>query len=206
MIKKVLSGTINGFLAGICIAMGGSIFVACDNKYIGAFLFCVALMTICNMGFALFTGKIGLIVKSHTKDDIIVLLTSLLGNFLSCLVFGLLIKSALPALFEKSAEIAQNKLSQTPVQTILRAVMCGILMYIAVWIYQNKNSNIGILFCIPTFILAGFEHSIADMFYFSLGTVFSKEAVLFVFLVVLGNALGAVILPLLIKARDCLNN
>ena len=56
----------------------------------------------------------------------------------------------------------------------------------------------GILFCIPVFILSGFEHSIADMFYFSLaGTVFQGRSLLFLLLVVLGNSLGGLFIPCL---------
>ena len=42
-------------------------------------------------------------------------------------------------------------------------VLCGILMYTAVWVYKQKNTAAAIFFCVPVFILAGFEHSIADM-------------------------------------------
>ncbi len=54
---------------------------------------------------------------------------------------------------------------------------------------------LGILICIPTFILCGFEHSIADIFYFCNARIFSWQAVLVVLLVALGNALGALIIP-----------
>ena len=37
---------IDGIKAGIMIAIGGSVFLACENRYIGAILFSVALMSI----------------------------------------------------------------------------------------------------------------------------------------------------------------
>ena len=36
-----------GVIAGILIGIGGSVYLACDNKYVGAVLFSVALLCIC---------------------------------------------------------------------------------------------------------------------------------------------------------------
>lgn len=206
MIKKFFSHLLNGILAGLCIALGGSVFLACDNKYIGALLFCVALLTICSFSFSLYTGKIGLIVENHKKEDFIVVTTALLGNALSCAVFGLMIKEGLPALSEKSAEICLSKLAQFPSQTFIRGIFCGVLMYVAVWIYSNKKSIAGILFCVPVFILSGFEHSIADMFYFATANNFSKNAAVFLLLVVFGNTVGGILIPLLVKIKKALSD
>ena len=78
-------------------------------------------------------------------------------------------------------------------------------MYMAVSIYKEKNSPLGILFCIPTFILCGFEHSIADMFYLSAGVAFTAEyilkALLFIALAICGNAVGAIFIALFDKAK-----
>jgi len=48
---------------------------------------------------------------------------------------------------------------------------------------------------VPVFILAGFEHSIADMFYFCAGGQFTLEALVFILVVILGNAVGGIIIP-----------
>ena len=74
-------------------------------------------------------------------------------------------------------------------------------MYLAVSIYKEKDKLIGVIFCIPVFILAGFEHSIADLFYFAASGIVSLPACGFVWTVVLGNTLGAVILPLLVMKK-----
>ena len=37
----MIKGTINGMMAGILIAIGGSVFLACDNRVVGAVLFTV---------------------------------------------------------------------------------------------------------------------------------------------------------------------
>lgn len=206
MTKKFLGGFINAFLAGLCISLGGSVFLACDNKYYGALLFCVALLTICYSAFSLYTGKIGLIVENHKKDDIIVVVTALSGNAAACAIFGLMIKAGLPALSEKSMEICLSKLTQLPVQTFIRGIFCGVLMYIAVWIFSNKKSTLGIFFCVPVFILSGFEHSIADMFYFSAANMFSAKTALFLIIVIAGNSVGGVLIPLLCKIKNALSD
>jgi len=89
------------------------------------------------------------------------------------------------------------KLAQFPLYTFIRGFFCGILMYLAVSIYKEKNSVLGILFCVPVFILCGFEHSIADMFYLGASGIFSVKIILFTALVVAGNTFGAIVLPLL---------
>ena len=70
-------------------------------------------------------------------------------------------------------------------------------MYTAVWVYREKKTPLGILFCIPVFILAGFEHSIADMFYFALAGLYRLRSLWFLLLVVLGNSLGGLFIPCL---------
>ena len=70
-------------------------------------------------------------------------------------------------------------------------------MYLAVSVWRDRQTPLGILFCIPVFILSGFEHSIADMFYFAASGIVSAEAFGFIWLVIIGNALGAMLLPAL---------
>ena len=74
-------------------------------------------------------------------------------------------------------------------------------MYSAVWIYREKKTVTGILFCIPVFILAGFEHSVADMFYFALAGLFTARAAVFIILVVLGNSLGGMFIPAILSLK-----
>lgn len=191
-----------GILAGICVAIGGCVFLACENRYVGAALFSVALLTICYFGFSLYTGRIGMMAESHKKRDYQVLLNGLFGNLAACALFGLLVIEALPALSEKSVAVCEAKLLQTPFQTFARGILCGILMFVAVWIFKKKSTAVGILFCIPVFILSGFEHSIADAFYLSAAGMFNLKAALYVLNVVMGNTVGGLLFPLLMKIKE----
>ncbi len=192
-----------GILAGILIGIGGSVYLSCDNKYVGAVLFSVALLCICMRGFALFTGKVGFIVEAHTRADVSALLLSLLGNLIGTFAAGAAIRYAMPSLGEKALTLCEGKLAQTAPETFLRALFCGILMYLAVVIYRKNQSVWGIFFCVPVFILSGFEHSIANMFYFSASGIVSMEAFFYLWIVILGNAAGAVLMTsLLLLCRE----
>lgn len=190
---------VKGVLAGLCVSIGGCVFLACDNKVVGAFLFSVALLTICYFGFSLYTGKIGYIVESHSGRDIAALVSGLAGNLAGCAAFGLLARAGLTSLAGRAEELCDAKLTQTVPQALIRAFFCGVLMYAAVWIFKSRGSAAGIFVCIPTFILSGFEHSVADAFYFSAAAEFSARSALYVFLIIVGNTLGGCFIPCLEK-------
>jgi formate/nitrite transporter FocA (FNT family) len=202
MLKK----TLEGILAGIMIAIGGTVFVACENKVVGAVFFSIALLTICMKGYSLFTGKVGFLPLSHTREDISALLWGLLGNFIATVICGVLVAVALPAYHTVAEGMVAAKLTQPIYSTLIRGIFCGVLMYAAVSIYREKNSALAIFFGIPTFILAGFEHSIADMFYFALGYSFTLKSALFLLTVIVGNAIGAVMMAFLrLVGEKCQN-
>ena len=152
----------------------------------------MALLTICMKGYSLYTGRVGYLPLSHTKSDLASLFAGLLGNFIATLVCGILVAVALPNLHTAAEGIASAKLGQTAIETLIRGCFCGVLMYAAVSIFKENKSSLGILFCVPTFILAGFEHSIADMFYLALGYSFTLKSLLFILLVIAGNSIGAI--------------
>ncbi len=201
--KKTIIGSI---CAGICIAIGGSVFLACDNKTVGSVLFAVALICICYMGYYLFTGKIGYAAADHSGKNITALAVGLCGNLVVTFLLGVLIRSVLPALGDKAATLCAAKLTQTFFSTFVRAIFCGFLMYLAVDIFKEKKTPIGILFCIPVFILAGFEHSVADMFYFGACGNYTWSILLFELAAVLGNTVGSILLCWLSNAIRKENN
>ncbi len=189
---------IKGFLAGLCIALGGSVYLAAESKVVGALLFSVALLTICYFGFSLYTGKVGNLVLHHKGSDIKALFLGLLGNALGCLGFGSLVRLGLPALAQKAELLATAKLAETVPEALIRAFFCGVLMYIAVWVFVNKKTVLGIFVAIPVFILSGFEHSVANMFYFATGAAYSLQSLLYTLLFILGNSIGAWVIPALV--------
>ncbi len=193
MLKKLT----DGLLAGIMVSIGGGVFLGCDNKYVGAVMFCIALVCICNDGYSLFTGKVGYIVESHKKEDFSVLLMGLLGNAIATCLLGIALSYAVPGFGEKALGLCTAKLEQDFFQTLIRAIMCGILMYLAVCLFKEHKTPLGIFFCVPVFILSGYEHSIANMFYFGASGIVSLEAFAYIWVVILGNSIGGMLFPIL---------
>ncbi|MEE0970185.1 MAG: formate/nitrite transporter family protein [Clostridia bacterium] len=195
MLRKILDGV----LAGIMITVGGSVFLSCyeGNKYVGAIMFSVALLCICFKGYSLFTGKVGYIPERHDKEAFSVLLLGLLGNAIGTIGGGIAVKYATPGIREVANTLCSARLEQEMGQTFIRAVFCGILMYLAVSIFKENKSLSGIFLCVPVFILCGFEHSIANMFYFAASDIVSFEAFGYLWLVIFGNAIGGMLMPAL---------
>ncbi len=185
--------------AGLFIGIGGTVFLSCDNRVVGAILFSVALLSICYLGLFLFTGKIGYIAVQHDKQSVVSVIVTLIGNILGTLTAGLLTGYMKPAVIETARGLCENKLLLAPMQVVVAGVFCGILMYTAVELFKTNNTPVGIFFCVPVFILAGFEHSIADMYYFFTARMFTGEVLVFLLLVVFGNTIGGMLVPWLKK-------
>jgi formate/nitrite transporter FocA (FNT family) len=200
-----MSFIISGFLAGISISLGGTVFLACDSKIVGAVLFSVGLFSICAFGFHLFTGKV-CYVFDNDRAYALSLPFIWIGNLLGALFAGfLLLETRLaPTLIEKAAAICDVKLSQGYLSAFLLAVFCNLLIYIAVEGYRSIPHEVGkylaIFFGVTVFILCGFEHCVANMFYFTVGRAWSGKAVLYLLIMTAGNAAGGVSLPLLRRA------
>ena len=198
-LKKI----IDGILAGLLITIGGAVFLACINpatpytRYIGAFFFSTALLCICMKGYSLYTGKIGYVIGKHSKEDISVLFLGLLGNTIATIGLGYLLAVTFPNLKETALSLCNDKLTQGYGFALIRACFCGVLVYLAVDIYKSDKSVLGIVFCIPVFILSGYEHSIADIFYFAISGIQSLEAFGYLWMIILGNSIGSLIIPAL---------
>lgn len=187
-------------LAGWMIGMGGMIYVGSGRGAVGAVLFAVGLFAVCTRGMALYTGRVGYLIGG-TKRDAADLAGIWLGNLLGAVGAGLLYRVAQPNLIYDVAQMAARKLAQSPLQTVALGVFCGLLMYLAVDHYRRSDGMtryIGIFVCVPAFILAGFEHVVADMFYFAAGLTGWDQlsrAVVFLLLCTVGNSLGAWMIP-----------
>ena len=181
---------IRSILAGMMISIGGCVYLGCDTKWVGAILFGVGLMTVFAFGLDLYTGKVGYMFENDRRYKANLLII-ILGNFIGCLIVGLSMQSV-------SAEnLAQAKLAAyDPLKTLMRGVFCGMLMFIAADCYKRGIGYLPTFVCVPAFILAGFEHSIADMFYFCAGNAFNVDALVFIIVVIIGNAIGGVLIPL----------
>lgn len=187
--------------AGITIGIGGAVYLTLDNKVIGAVLFGVGLYTIVLNGLFLYTGKVGdLISAKDKKAYILQLVFTWLGNLAGTALAAAAISVTRIGNLGRTAEvICKTKLADTPHSILILAVFCGILMYAAVDGFREKGNPLILFFCVTVFILCGFEHCIANMFYFSLAGAWSLRAVIYLLLMTLGNSVGGILLPLVKK-------
>ena len=178
-------------LAGMMIGIAGTVNLSVNNSYLGAFLFSLGLITIVVHGLFLFTGKVGVV---SLKTEWSMLLVTIIGNYLGTLVVATLIKFTrfAPSLIEKATNIYNTKINDDYLSIFILAIFCGILMYIAVTSDYKTNTVTVIILPIMVFILAGFEHSIANMFYFNLTWQWDINAILKIVVMLIGNGIGSI--------------
>ena len=180
---------VRAILAGMMIGIGGCVYLGCEVKWVGAILFAVGLFTIFSFRLDLYTGKVGY-VFDNDRSYIPYLVVVIIGNFIGCLILGLMMP------LDSASVLVQGKLDNYDfLRVLFKGVLCGMLMFIAADCYKNTKSFIATFVCVPVFILAGFEHSIADMFYFCSAGCFSVESLIFILTVLVGNAIGGFLIP-----------
>lgn len=199
--SKTQTALIKAVIAGIFVGIGGILYVSSQDKLVGSILFSFALILIVSKGYNLFTGKVGYLLP-YEKGHLKLVGLTLVGN-----IIGVLFTSSLFLLSGKTAAINQAeslmmyKLDQEWYQVFVLAIFCGFMMYLAVDSYHKiKNQGAAlavVIFSVCIFIIAGFEHSIADMVYIFLSKSFTLETLLFFIIVLLGNLTGSVILNVL---------
>lgn len=199
---KLKKPLLYGVSAGLFIGIGGSVYLSVENRMAGAVFFTIALLSICLLDLHLFTGKVGFLAVDCSRENLSAVLLCLLGNFAGTLLTALLVSAARPALVEEAKTLTEGKAALALPAVFCSAILCGVLMYTAVRVYKEKNSIVGILFCVPVFILSGFEHSIADMFYFFLAYRYTLQTAAFLLVVIAGNTVGGLLLPLIRKAAE----
>lgn len=199
---KRLKTFVYGVLAGISIAIGGTAFLSVESKALGALLFTVGLFTICTFGFSLFTGKVCYVFErdgDYALDLPFIWLGNLCGTWLTAFVESQTRSGA--ALAEKAQAMCRVKLDDGILSIFLLAVFCNILIYIAVDGFNKNPHELGkylsLVFGVTVFILCGFEHCVANMYYFSIAGMWSAKTLGYVLVMTLGNAAGGVLIPLL---------
>ena len=199
---KALKTFVGGILAGISIAIGGTVFLSLDNKVLGALFFTVGLFAVCTFGFNLYTGKVCYVFdqdRSYALGLPLIWLGNLAGAFLTALAeratrIG-------PALAEKAQAICTVKLDDGLLSIFFLSVFCNMLIWLAVDGFKNNPHPAGkylsLFFGVAVFILCGFEHCVANMYYFSAAGMWSLKTLAWVLVMTLGNSVGGVAFPLL---------
>ena len=197
-----ISTFVRAVAAGATIAIGGTVYLSLEIPLAGALLFSVGLYLICVQGLNLFTGKVGYAVNEKPAY-LLDLALIWLGNYAgTALCAGLLRLTRVAGIAEKAARLCAVKQGDSLLSLLILGVFCGILMYGAVDSYKKTQNPLVLFACVSVFILCGFEHCIADMFYFSLCGLFSGSVLLRLLVITAGNALGGILLPLAAKLKS----
>lgn len=188
-------------LAGVCIALGGTVYLLMDNKIVGSLLFTIGLYAIVLNGLFLYTGKIGyLVVEENKKEYLQVLLTTWIGNLIGTGIGAFaILHTKNSSIAKNAANICAGKLADSPMSIFILAILCGMLMYIAVDGFKERGNPLILFMGVSVFILSGFEHCIANMFYFSLAGIWSVKAFVYLLIMTAGNSIGGILIPLMKK-------
>lgn len=197
-VRKYVDYVIKGIYAGMMIGIGAVVLLSNSNNVLGAFFFSIGLLMICMYGMNLYTGKVGYILINKF-DYVYELFLSLIGNFIGTFIVGrLVLLTRISGISEKANAISMVKLNDSLLSIFILSIFCGMLMYIAVNNYKKVNNDFGkylsIFMCVMVFILCGFEHCIANMAYFTIGGVWSFDALLCLIIMILGNSVGSIVI------------
>ena len=182
-------------LAGFLIAMGAAIYLTVGGV-VGAVLFSLGLLTILHFQFKLFTGKAGLLAMQAIS--IRELISIYCGNFIGvgCGASLIMLTQWGYRLAEPASAIVDTRITNMPLENLIYGIFCGLLMYIAVNVFTTMPWVT--VMCVSGFILAGFNHCIADMFYFVVGATDEKilPMIAAIMATTIGNIIGCNIIPL----------
>ncbi len=213
-----------GILAGVYIAFGavgaitmlGTIQDPGLARLAAGIVFPIGLMLVVLAGAELFTGNNLMTLGClHRKYGISGILRNwvivYIGNFIGSVTIALII--AQTGLFtgsigDSAIAIAEMKVGLSLAQLLSRAVLCNVIVVLAVWIATGAHDITGkifaCLFPIMLFVLSGYEHSVANMFFITvakfIGSPISWNQIWFNNLipVTIGNLIGgAIVIPMI---------
>ena len=217
--KKHGNTILFGIFAGMAIGLGGLLNIVANHflndpamlgRIIGSLVFPIGLSLVCFLNLNLFTGKIGYVFDNDV-NYLGFLGLVYIGNIIGSLIMGgwALVVFRDTTLFQTALKISGGKLYPLEFWTLVKvfagAVLCGVLVYIAIFCYKTFKKVwlklIGIFVSIGLFVFLKFDHCIANMFYFSFSWSWGNGlAYLNIAIVTLGNSLGAIALNEGIKA------
>ena len=223
MIQKSNKGQFNDFIHFLLMTLlSGAMIAICatssltanvlvnDGRIVGSLLFSLGMFVILAFEMKLFTGLIPKIPHTNPKSYW-QLPVCLIGNFVGVYLVFILVSQTLYAdkIILAGANLIGSKLNleNWSLSALSSGILCGILITLSILSVDHSHkkglsANVGVMFPIIVFVFCGFDHSIANMFYFYCLKESSLRVVGYIFLTILGNLIGGIILPLVLKLRD----
>ena len=209
---KYLKVFLFGIFAGLAIGLGSFVFTIVSTYLktngglmFASALFSIGLILVCVLGLQLYTGKIGVVFDDREKlvENAINLPIMLVGNAIGAFALGILchfIVNNVPEVADRIAKIAAAKIDYANHNVFLEGIFCGALVYIAVYFFKNFQNwgmkIIGIITAVTLFVFCGFQHCIANMFYFAMNFNWVDWNINFlwnILIVILTNSIGALL-------------
>ncbi len=180
-------------LAGAFIGLGGLYYtlVAADAaldfalvRVVGGLVFSLGLLLVVVAGAELFTGNNLLVIawadgRISTLELLRNWLVVFCGNFIGAAGLAVLVFLSGHAdmnhglVAEQYVKIAAAKCTMSFWPAFFKAILCNALVCLAVWMAMAGRSvtdkAIAIVFPISAFVAAGFEHSVANMYFIPMG-------------------------------------
>ena len=190
--KNIFNLITKSILAGLLISLAGIVYLNCPDKIVGSLLFSLGLISVILLEAKLFTGVVGYV---NSKRSILDSLLILVFNLVAATIVGLIYRCSSDA----AASIAESKLlvfSESWWLTGLKSIGCGAAIYLSVEGYKKSKSLIPVILGVMVFILAGWNHCIADCFYMAAGSS-SVLAIPYLLVVIVGNSIGSLLIRFL---------
>ncbi len=226
--KKAYKTFLLGFSGGLFISLAAIASIvmyakASDHalgKFLAGSVFSVALMFVVLAGGEFFTGNnlitLGYLEKKYKMNLVLKnFFFVFLGNLVGCLTMVLInyygggfgYSAEATDLSHKIVKIAEAKANLTFLEAFMRGIMCNMLVAGAVWMQASSKEVSGkvltMFFPIVAFIVSGFEHVVANMFYIPMGMALGanvgiSELIMNLIPVCLGNVVaGSIIIPVM---------
>jgi nitrite transporter len=182
--SSALAGAFVGVAVVLLASVSGPLLAAASpwTKLVQGAVFGIALTLVVFAGAELFTGNVmvmaqGLLTRRvRWLQAMTILVASLVGNFVGSVLFALLVHGG-GSLAGPGADLIATataaKDALTGPQLLWRAILCNLLVCLALWMATRTRSDgakLAVLWwALLAFIASGFEHSVANMTLFSLG-------------------------------------
>lgn len=223
----LLSLMLLGILAGAFIGLGCVLFTLVQNdaslgfasqRLLGGLVFSLGLILVTVAGAELFTGNnlLAMAWASGQVSSVEVLrnwVLAALANAIGAGGLALMVWLAGQGSLNDGAvgrtvvRIAMAKAALPWLEAFWRGVLCNVLVCMAVWMALSGRSVtdkvVAIVFPVTAFVAAGFEHSIANLYFFPLAMLLgapldAMDLLRNLFPVIAGNLLGGSVLVALV--------
>lgn len=192
-VAAMLAGAFIGF-GGMyfCTFLGDPTMPFAVQRMVGGICFCLGLTLVLCCGAELFTGNALMICAKASgkikwsgllRNWVVVWLGNLAGSLLAMFVIYMSNLQGMNggAVGEAFVSVAAGKVALDPVILFFKAIMCNVLVCLAVWIgFSGKtvvDKVIGLLFPISAFVACGFEHCVANMFFLPMGLLLNMGGI-----------------------------